>query len=413
MIQSSSALKVEVIREDFPILRRQVDGKPLTYLDSAATSQKPEAVLAAMEQYYRSYNANVHRGIYRISEESTARYEEARAKVAAFIHARSPKGVIFTRNATEAINLVAWSWGRANFVAGDAILLSEMEHHSNLVPWQLLAKEKGLRLEFLRIDGKGLLDLGEAERLLSRGVKLVSITHVSNVLGTINPVREIARLAHGHGALMLVDGAQSVPHLPLNVQELDCDFLAFSSHKMLGPTGIGVLYGRRALLEEMEPFLGGGDMIREVHLYEALWNELPWKFEAGTPAIAEAIGLGAAVDYLQGIGMAEVREHELELASYALERIGELRGITIYGPPVPHRGGVVSFNLEGIHPHDLAALLDREGIAIRAGHHCAQPLMERLGVAATARVSFYLYNMSEEVDRLIEGIGKARRLFGV
>ncbi|MFQ6058151.1 MAG: cysteine desulfurase [Anaerolineae bacterium] len=407
-----SGLDVDRIREDFPILERQVHGKPLVYLDSAATSQKPQAVIAAITEYYRTYNANVHRGVYELSEEATARYEEARRKVAAFINARSFREVIFTRSTTEAINLVAHSWGRANVGEGDTILLTEMEHHSNLVPWQLLAREKGAHLEFLGIDDQGLLRLEELNQLLRGRVRLLALTHMSNVLGTINPLREITARAHEAGALVLIDGAQSVPHLPVDVRELDCDFLAFSGHKMLGPTGIGVLYGRRELLEGMEPFMGGGEMIREVRLREARWNDLPWKFEAGTPNIAGAIGLGAAVDYLSGLGMVNVHQHERELIAYALERLNEI-GVRVYGPPAGLRGGVAAFNLGDIHPHDLATILDREGIAIRAGHHCAQPLMERLGVNATARASFYVYSTRDEVDRLIEGLNKARQVFEV
>ena len=406
-------LDVWAVRHDFPILHQEVHGHPLVYLDNAASSQKPLRVIEAIDDYYRRYNANVHRGIHKLSEEATTAYEEARKKVARFINARSPKEVIFTRNTTESINLVAYSWGRANIREGDEILLTEMEHHSNLVPWQLLAQEKGARLRFVPITDDGLLDLDALDGLLTERTKLVSVVHMSNVLGTINPVAEIVRRAHEVGALVLLDGAQSVPHLRVDVQALDCDFLAFSGHKMCGPTGIGVLYGKRELLEAMPPFLGGGDMIREVHLERSTWNSLPWKFEAGTPSIAQGIGLGYAVDYLTEIGMEAIHAHEREVTAYALSRLSEIPGITLYGPPVKLRGGVVSFNLEGVHPHDIATILDSEGVAIRAGHHCAQPLMRRLGVVATARASFYLYNTCEEVDVLVRAVEKAKQIFGV
>lgn len=405
-------LDVGAIREDFPILKRLIYGKPLIYLDSAATTQRPTQILEAMCEYCRYYNSNIHRGIYTISEEATAKYEGARKKLANFINARSPKEVIFVRNATEAINLVAYSWGRANVGPGDEIILSEMEHHSNLVPWQQLAKEKGAKLKFIPIDEEGLLRLDQMEVLLSDRTKLLAITHMSNVLGTINPVKEIVKRARSVGAATLIDGAQSVPHLGVDVRDIGCDFLAFSGHKMLGPTGIGALYGRRELLEEMPPFLTGGDMIIEVHFSGAKWNELPWKFEAGTPSIAEGIALGAAVDYLAKIGLDRIRQHEKDLVEYTLARLDEMGKIKIYGPRDPElRGGVVAFNIEGMHPHDLASILDREGICIRAGHHCAQPLLERLGVKATARASFYIYNTEEEVDALVDGINKARKIF--
>jgi cysteine desulfurase/selenocysteine lyase len=402
---------VQAVREQFPILRRSIHGHPLTYLDSAASSQKPESVISATARYYREMNANVHRGVYTISEEATEAYENARRKVARFIGAQSPREIIFTRNATEAINLVAYSWGRANLQSGDEILLTEIEHHSNLVPWQMLSQQTGAQLRFIRVTDDGLLEIDELDELLTERTRLVAFTAMSNVLGTITPVGEIVRRAHAAGALALVDGAQSVPHLSVNVQALDCDFLAFSGHKMCGPTGIGVLYGKRRLLDEMPPFLGGGDMIRSVHLYESTWNDLPWKFEAGTPAIAQGVGLGVAVDFLSELGMDAVHEHERELTAYALEALSEVDGLTLYGPPADQRGGVISFNLAGIHPHDVASILDREGIAVRAGHHCAQPLMERLGVHATTRASFYVYNTRDEADLLVEALYKVKKVF--
>jgi cysteine desulfurase/selenocysteine lyase len=410
MIQTR-ALNAEAVRADFPILSRRVNGKPLVYLDSAATSQKPAAVIDSMDDYYRRYNANPHRGVYAISEEATAAYEGARQRIARFINAASPKEVIFTRNTTEAINLVRYSWGRVNVSAGDRILLTEMEHHSNLVPWQLLASEVSARLEFLCIDDEGLLQLDGLERKLE-GVRLLAISHQSNTLGTINPIKAMTEAAHRAGVLVLVDGAQAVPHMPVDVQDLGVDFYAFSGHKMCGPTGIGVLWARRALLEAMPPFLGGGDMIKRVKLTEASWNDLPWKFEAGTPSVAEGIGLGAAVDYLTQFGMDAVRAHERTLVDYAMERLQDVPGITLYGPRDPEvHGGAISFTLPNIHPHDLATLVDREGIAVRAGHHCTQPLMDRLGVAATTRASFYVYNRPDEVDQLVDGIQKAQKVF--
>ncbi|MBE3564916.1 MAG: cysteine desulfurase [Thermogemmatispora sp.] len=406
---------VEEIRGDFPILSRQVHGKPLVYLDSAASSQKPLAVIEAMNAYYRSSHANVHRGVYEISEEATEALERARTKVARFINARQSKQVIFTRNTTESINLVAYSWGWANVKAGDLIVLTTMEHHSNLVPWQLLAQRSGARLEFVPLTPEGLLQLDVYARLLEQGPKLVAFTQMSNVLGTINPVKEMIAQAHAAGAVALVDAAQSAPHLPLDVQELDADFVCFSGHKMLGPTGIGVLYGKRELLEAMPPFLGGGDMIRSVSLRSSTWNDLPWKFEAGTPAIAEAVGLGAAVDYLSTLGMDWVRQHERSITAYALERLQSVPQLQIYGPLTDElRGGVVSFSLADIHPHDLASILDQEfGVAIRAGHHCAQPLMEQLGLVATARASFYVYTLPEEIDVLVQGLRRALEIFQV
>jgi cysteine desulfurase / selenocysteine lyase len=405
---------VEEIRKDFPILSRRVHDKPLVYLDSTASSQKPLSVIETMNTYYRTYHANVHRGVYEISEEATAAMEKARIKIARFIHARQSKQVIFTRNTSESINLVAYSWGNANIHAGDMIILSEMEHHSNLIPWQLLAQRTGARLEFIPVTDDGRLRQDIYAQLLQQGPRLVAITHMSNVLGTINPVQEMIAQAHEAGALVLLDAAQSVPHLPVDVQALDVDFLCFSGHKMLGPTGIGVLYGKRNLLEAMPPFMGGGDMIRKVGLRESTWNDLPWKFEAGTPAIAEAIGLGAAVDYLNALDMENVLQHEREITAYAMEQLRTIPGLTIYGPDANSRGGVISFTLDDIHPHDLASILDQQaGVAIRAGHHCAQPLMERFGLSATARASFYVYTLEEEIDTLVQGLHKAKTVFSL
>jgi cysteine desulfurase / selenocysteine lyase len=408
---SIHALDVEAVRKDFPILCRQINGKPLVYLDSAATSQKPQAVLDAMDGYYRHSNANPHRGVYQLSEEATAAYESARQRMAAFINAQSPKEVVFTRNTTEAINLVRYSWGRANVRRGDRILLTEMEHHSNLVPWQLLAEEAGAELDFIGIDDRGMLQLDDLDRKLE-GVRLMAFTHQSNTLGTINPVAAMVAAAHRAGAMVLVDGAQATPHMPVDVRALGVDFYAFSGHKMCGPTGIGVLWARRSLLEAMPPFLAGGDMIKRVHLRDATWNDLPWKFEAGTPAVAEGIGLGAAVDYLSDLGMDRVRAHERTLVEYALERLQDVTGITVYGPPDSElHGASVSFSLDTVHPHDLATLIDRDGIAVRAGHHCTQPLMDRLGVPATTRASFYVYNRTDEIDLLVTAIKKALKVF--
>lgn len=407
-------LDTVAIRRDFPILNQvHHDNVPLVYLDNAATSQKPECVIRVIDEYYRNYNANIHRGIHKLAEAATAAYESARDRVRAFINAASPREIVFTRNTTEAINLVAHSWARANLREGDVIVLSEMEHHSNLVPWQILAAERGIRLEFIPITEDGHLDLVAFDRLLELQPKLVSVVHMSNVLGTINPIAEIVARAHAAGAVVLVDGAQSVPHLPVDVRALDMDFLAFSGHKMCGPTGIGVLYGKRALLEAMPPFLGGGDMIKRVYLREFRPNDLPWKFEAGTPAIAEGIGLGAAVDYLSQLGMAEVHAHEQAIVRYAMEQLSEMKGVRILGPAANERGGVVAFTVEGIHPHDISQLLDRDGIAIRAGHHCCMPLHDRLGIVASARASFYVYNTEEEVDLLVRSLYRAMDLFGV
>jgi cysteine desulfurase/selenocysteine lyase len=403
---------VEQIRRDFPILDREVHpGVKLVYLDSTATAQKPVAVIDEMDRYYRMTNANIHRGVHVLAEEATAQYESARERIAAFIHARSNKEIIYTRNATEAINLVAYSWGHTNLKAGDVIILTEMEHHSNLVPWQMLAAELKLRLEFIPVTPDGLLDQEEYARLLNLQPKLVAFTHMSNVLGTITPAKEMIRQAHAVGALALVDGAQSVPHFAVDVQDLDVDFLAFSGHKMCGPTGIGILYGKRALLEAMPPFMGGGDMIRKVYLRSFTPNDLPHKFEAGTPAIAEAIGLGTAVNYLNRIGMDAIARHEHAIAAYALDRLAEVSGLTVMGPGADQRGGVTSFTLKDIHPHDVAQILDNDGIAVRAGHHCAMPLHDKYQIPASTRASFYLYSTTAEVDRLIEGLEKVKRVF--
>ncbi|MGB6837353.1 MAG: cysteine desulfurase [Dehalococcoidia bacterium] len=406
-------IDVALVRRDFPILGRTVHGRPLIYLDNAATTQKPRSVIDALVHYYEHYNANIHRGLHALSEEATARYEEARQKVAHFINAPSYENTIFTRNTTESLNLVASAWGRRNLGPGDEIVLSVMEHHSNLIPWQLVARNTGAQLRFIDIDEQGRLLRGDVERLIGERTRVVSITQMSNVLGTINPVKEIGERAHRAGALMVVDAAQSVPHMPVDVQDLDCDFLAFSAHKMLGPTGVGVLYGKRELLQEMDPFLGGGEMIKRVRLEEATWNDLPWKYEAGTQSIADVIAFGAAIEYLQGLGMENVRAHEVELLDYALRRLSEVPKLTIYGPTTSEeRGGAISFNYADLHPHDLGTVLDHHGVAIRAGHHCAQPLMARLDCVATARASFYVYNREDEVDALIAGIHAAARLFG-
>jgi cysteine desulfurase/selenocysteine lyase len=401
------------LRADFPILRREINGHPLVYLDSASTSQKPDVVIDAVADYYREYNANVHRGIYTIGEEATAAYEAARARTASFINASDSHEIVFTRNATEAINLVSYSWGRRNIGRGDTIVLTEMEHHANLVPWQILVQEKDGDLEFIPITDDGILRLDVFEVLLRLKPKLVAFTHVSNTLGTINPVRQMVEMAHAAGALVLVDGAQGVPHLPVDVQDLGCDFYAFSGHKMLGPMGSGALWARRELLEAMPPFLAGGEMIREVHLRRSDFNDVPWKFEAGTPAVGDAIGLGVAVDYLEAVGMAAVRQHERDLVAYSLETlVRDVPGIELYGPMDPDlRGGVIPFNLPGIHPHDVAQVLDRSGIAVRAGHHCTMPLHERLDLAATARASFSVYSTTADIDALVAGLAEVRRVF--
>ena len=399
------------VRADFPILTAPRE-KPLVYLDSAATSQKPEAVLEAMERYYRTCNANIHRGIYRIAEEATALYEDARRRVAGFVNAANPREIVFTRNSTEALNLVAHAWGRTFLKDGDAIVLTPMEHHSNLVPWHLLAAERKIELRFIPLTGDGQLDVGALPGLLADGrAKLVSFVHVSNVLGTVNPAAEIARIAKERGATVLLDASQSAAHMPLDVRALGADLVAFTGHKMLGPTGIGVLWGRRALLEAMPPFLGGGEMIREVSLTASKWNELPWKFEAGTMPIAEAIGLGAAVQYLEHLGMDNVFAHDRELVAYALDRLAAVPGLQVMGPAADKRGGLVAFTMDGIHPHDVATVLDQRGVCVRAGHHCAMPLHELLGVPASARASFHCYSLREDVDALVAGLHEARRVF--
>ncbi len=412
-VASRAPLDPYTLRADFPILATQAHGRPLVYLDSAATSQKPLAVVEAMDRYYREYNANVHRGIYEISERATAAYEGARSKVARFVNAPSAHEIVWTRNATEAINLVAYSWGRRHLGQGDAVVLTEMEHHANLVPWQILVQEVDGDLEFIPITDEGILRLDVYEVLLRLHPKLVAFTHVSNTLGTINPVREMVEMAHAAGALVLVDGAQAVPHLAVDIQELGADFYVFSGHKMLGPTGSGVLWARRELLDAMPPFLAGGDMIREVRLRRTEFNDVPWKFEAGTPDISAAIGLGVAADYLRALGMDRVRAHERELVAYALDVLPrEVPGIALYGPPADVRGGVVPFNLPGIHPHDVAQILDRAGVCIRAGHHCTMPLHERLDLAATGRASFSVFTTKDDVDALAAGLREVQRVFG-
>lgn len=408
------ALDVKNIRADFPVLDVEINpGVKLVYLDSGASSQKPKQVIEVMDTLYRKGYANIHRGVHKLAEDSTAAYEEARGKVAKFINAAKPREIIFTKNATEAINLVAYSWGRANLKAGDVVLLTEMEHHANLVPWQMLAAEKGIRLEFIPVKEDFTLDMEALPKLLDQfKPKLVGFTAMSNVLGTITPAAEIIRQAHAAGALTLIDGAQSVPHLASDVRALDVDFLAFSAHKMLGPSGLGVLYGKEALLKEMPPFLGGGDMIKRVQLRSFTPNELPQKFEAGTPPIVEVIGLGAAVDYLNSVGMDAVAAHDHELTSYALERLEEVPGVWLFSPAVAHKSSNASFTFKGVHPHDVAEILNRYGVATRAGHHCAMPVHEKFGIPATTRASFYLYNTKEEIDQLIEALYKVKEIFG-
>ena len=415
MTNLTLAYDVDAVRRDFPILQEaHHDGVPLIYLDNAASSQKPLKVIEALDDYYRRYNANVHRGVHKLSEEATAYYEEARVKVRRFINAASKRETIFTRGTTESINLVAQTWGRANLKPGDVVISTVMEHHSNIVPWQILAAEKGFTIKYVPVTPDGMLDMEAFGRLLrDEPVKLVTVVHVSNVLGTVNPVADIVRQAHAVGALVMVDGAQSVPHMPVDVQALDVDFFAFSGHKMVGPTGIGILYGKREHLEAMPPWMGGGDMIARVRLEGSTWNELPYKFEAGTPIIAGAIGLGHAVDYLSALGMDKIHAHEQMMTAYALERLAEVPGLTMYGPEAGQKGAVAAFTMEGIHPHDLAQLLDAEGIAVRAGHHCAMPLHDELGIPATTRASFYLYNTPAEVDALIEGLYQAKTTFHI
>lgn len=409
-----SELETNKIRNDFPILTRKINGKPFVYLDNASTTQKPSSVINKIVNYYSFYNSNIHRAVYDIAEESTNAYELTRLKISKFINASSPQEIIFTRNATEAINLVAYSWGRKNIQKGDVIILSEQEHHSNIVPWQILAKEKNAQLKYLKIGETGNLNLNELESSLddNKNIKLISLSHMSNALGNIIPIDKIIDLAHIHSIPVLVDGAQSVPHLKTDVRTLDCDFLAFSAHKMLGPTGVGILYGKKNLLQEMDPFICGGDMIKEVHKENTFFNDLPYKFEAGTPNIADVIGFSSALDYLNEIGMDNVRNHEIELTKYALEKMSELKHIKVYGDAnLQNRGGIISFNLGDIHPHDLATILNEHGIAIRSGHHCAQVLMEKLEVSATSRVSFYIYNTKEEINIFISALGEAIKLF--
>ncbi len=412
MERTEQSLKLPQVRADFPILEREFrPGTKLVYLDSTATAQKPQAVMDAMDRYYAESNANIHRGVHTLAEEATALHENARQKIADFIGAKTAAEVIFTRNATEAINLVMFTWGRKFLKSGDLILLTEMEHHSNLVPWQMLAAEKDLKIQYIPITVDFLFDMAAYRKLLELGPKLVAFTHMSNMLGTITPAKEIVRLAHEAGALALIDGAQSVPHFAVDVQDLDVDFLAFSAHKMCGPTGIGALYGKRALLEAMPPFLGGGDMIKKVTFDGFQANEIPYKFEAGTPSIAEAVGFGAAVDYLAGVGMKSIAALEHHITTYADERLSEIPGLRVYGPTPDHKGGVMAFSMEHIHPHDVAALLDRDGIAVRAGHHCAMPLHQKLNLPATTRASFYLYNTTAEVDALVTSLYKVQKMF--
>lgn len=407
---SSLESNSQKVREDFPILTRKVEGRPLVYFDNAATSQKPTQVIQAIEKFYKETNSNVHRGIHELSEQATEQFENAREKIAKFINARSPEEIIFVRGTTEAVNLVAYSYGR-KLGKGDRVLLSIMEHHSNIIPWQFL-QDKGVRLDYVDITDDGALRLEDYYRLVSSRTKIVSVTHVSNVLGTINPVEEIAEIAHDKGSLILVDGAQSIPHLPIDVQELECDFFAFSGHKMLGPTGIGVLYAKKELLEQMNPFMGGGNIIKEVQLYTSQWTDLPYKFEPGTPNIAGAIGLGAAIDYLQAMGMEAIRTIGRDLTEYAMDILQDENGVDVYGPKdTKHRVELISFNIGNVHAHDVASILNDYGVAIRSGHHCAQPLMRRLGVPATSRASMYVYNTKEEVDIFAEALRKTREVF--
>ena len=405
-------MNIQDIRRQFPILDQEVNDHPLVYLDSSATSQKPIQVIEAVNQYYREYNSNVHRGVHTLGTKATDAYEGAREKVRKFINAKSLEEVIFTRGTTTSLNTVAASYAAANLKQGDEIVITHMEHHSNIIPWQQVAKRTGARLKYIPLQEDGTLSLEDVREAITDNTKLVSVTQVSNVLGTINPIKEIAKIAHEHNAVIVVDGAQSAPHMQVDVQDLDCDFFAFSGHKMCGPTGIGVLYGKKHLLENMEPTEFGGEMIDFVHLYESTWKELPWKFEGGTPIIAGAIGLGAAIDFLNEVGLEQIAEHDHKLAAYALDKLSSVEGITIYGPhDAAKRGGLVTFNLTDVHPHDVATVLDAEGIAVRAGHHCAQPLMRWLNVTATARASFYLYNTEEDIDRLSEGLVKAKEYF--
>jgi cysteine desulfurase/selenocysteine lyase len=410
-VQDAEPLDVERIREDFPVLERDVDGERLVYLDNAATSLTPESVVDAIAEYYRHYNANVHRGIHQLSQEASIAYEEAHDRVADLIGADGREEVVFTKNTTESMNLVAYAWGLNELEPGDEVVLTEMEHHASLVTWQQLAKKRGAEVRYVRIDDEGRLDMDHARELVGPDTEMVSVVHISNALGTINPIGDLADLAHEHDALLFADGAQSVPNRPVDVKELDVDFYAFSGHKMCGPTGIGVLYGKEHVLDAMEPYLYGGEMIRKVTFEDSTWNELPWKFEAGTPPIAQAIGLGAAVDYVEGIGLERVRRHEENLAEYAYDRLTETGDVEVYGPSGGDRGGLVSFNVDGIHAHDLSSILNDYAVAVRAGDHCTQPLHDKLGAPASARASFYVYNTREEVDALVDAVDAARDLF--
>lgn len=402
------------LRNDFPIFRKKINGKDLVYLDNASTTQKPYTVIDSITDFYSNYNSNIHRAVYQLAEEATKMYEQSREKIANFINAR-PEEIIFTRNTTESINLIAHSWARLNLKKDDGVAITEIEHHSNIVPWQILSQEIGTRLEYVGIDENGFLDLEHMIELISsKKIKLVSLSHMSNVLGTIVPIERIIRIAHENGIPVIVDGAQSVPHMPVNVKNMDCDFLVFSAHKMLGPTGVGVLYAKKEHLDKMKPFLAGGDMIKEVFKFHTDYNEVPYKFEAGTPNIADVVGFGAAIEYLEKIGMENIRKHEIYLTDYALESMLSLKYVTIYGPRDPKaRGGVISFNIADIHPHDLATIMNDHGIAIRSGHHCAQVLMQRLDVPATSRASFYIYNTKEEIDRFVNAIKEAGRIFKI
>ncbi|PKG23594.1 cysteine desulfurase [Niallia nealsonii] len=405
-------MNIQDVRQYFPILNQEVNGHPLVYLDSAATSQKPVQVIETLDKYYREYNSNVHRGVHTLGTKATDAYEGARDKVKNFINAKTMEEIIFTRGTTTALNTVAQSYAMANLSEGDEIIISPMEHHSNIIPWQQVAKKTGAVLKYFPLQKDGTISIADVEATVTSSTKLVSITYVSNVLGVINPIKEIAAIAHKNGAVLVVDAAQGAPHMKVDVQDIDCDFLGFSGHKMCGPTGIGVLYGKKELLENMEPIEFGGEMIDFVGLYESTWKELPWKFEAGTPIIANAIGLGAAIDFLQEVGLDNIIEHEHKMAAYAMEKMSNINGLTIYGPQdAKNRAGVITFNIEDVHPHDVATVLDAEGIAVRAGHHCAQPLMKWLNVSATARASFYLYNSEDEIDKLVEGISKTKEYF--
>jgi len=402
------------LRNDFPIFKKKINGKELVYLDNASTTQKPYSVINSITDFYSNYNSNIHRAVYQLAEEATTLYEQSREKIANFINVR-PEEIVFTRNTTESINLIAHSWARTNLKKDDGVAITELEHHSNIVPWQILSQEIGTRLEYVGIDENGFLDLEYLIELISsKKVRLVSLSHMSNVLGTIVPIERIIKIAHENDIPVLVDGAQSVPHMPVDVKNMDCDFLVFSAHKMLGPTGVGVLYAKKEILEKMRPFMGGGDMIKEVFKFHTNYNEVPYKFEAGTPNIADVVGFGAAIDYLEKIGMENIRKHEIDLTEYALESILSINHLTVYGPRDPnYRGGVISFNIADIHPHDLATIMNDHGIAIRSGHHCAQVLMQRLDVPATSRASFYIYNTKEEIDKFVNAIKEAGRIFKI